>query len=927
MNTEFRVGALGTAMLSAALMFATAAAPAPPAARAAAPTAPLITEPEKDNRVLSAADVHMETRPMQNNDAGDTHLCTDWEIWAGNPDSGERVWFDSCAGGTGRVHVHLGDGVFENSFAGRADLIPDRQYTLRVRHRDTSGGWGSYSSRPFKTDVERKPLPGEGDWKVHQPGFVVEEVAEDFALPVNIAMVPNHPADKSKPLFYVTELYGKIITVTGDFQKKTFAKDLLNFDPSAQFPGTGEMGVTGIVVEPKSGDVFAAMLYKDDGDLLAKIVRFQSTDGGFTAAKATTIIKFPDEEQSTSHQISNLTIGPDGKLYVHMGDGFVAETAEDMDSFRGKVLRMNLDGSAPSDNPFYKGTGKFQAADYIWAYGLRNPFGGAWRLADGQHYSVENGPSVNDRFARITKGGRYHWRGGASGLTKNALYNWDETQGPVNITFTEPQIYHAAGFPQNKHGNAFVALSGPTYASGPQRRGKKIVEFEFNADGSVDDPKTLIEYTGSGKTSVAALAPGPDGLYFSTLYTKIGDATDSGAKILRVRYAPKGTTSPVTLYADSAYQGESRGLGTGVFDAAAGAFGKVKDNTASSLKVAGGYRAVACDGAATAPSLGTCRYFGAGEHSALGDFNDKISSIAVFGGPVAGKGVVGYREPNLKGSAQQLGAGMHESIAGELAGGESTPISSLQVGPGYRLLACDKDRAGAADLGVCRILGSGEHASLGELNGKVSLIGIVGPPVTVTSEAKGKGKAQSFEAGVYEGGKRELAEVGDNAISTVRVEPGYRLVACDGDGATGGGLGNLGRCRSFPAGEHALGGTDLDDAISLLLVDGDPVKGANVTAYADRDFKGGKSSLGTGIFEAARGGLDGAGNDNISSLQVAAGHRAVACVNGTKPTVLDVGLCRYFAAGDYPYLGADLNDLVSLVAVDTVAATPTKPKP
>ncbi|MFC7241086.1 PQQ-dependent sugar dehydrogenase [Catellatospora aurea] len=923
MNNGWRAGALGTSLLSAVLMFGTAAAPAPVAARAAGPAAPLITEPEKDNRLLSAADVHMETRAMQNNDAGDAHLCTDWEIWAGNAGSGERVWFDSCASGTGRVHVHLGDGVFENSFTGRKDLIPDKNYTLRVRHRDASGAWSAYSTRPFKTDVERKPLPGAGDWKIHQPGFVVEEVTGDLALPVNIAMVPNFSGDLTKPLFYVTELYGRVRVVTGDFKKHTYADDLLDFDPSAQFPGTGEMGVTGIVIEPKTGDLFVSMLYKDDGDLLPKIVRFHSEDGGLTAATKTTIFKAPGEEQSTSHQISNLTIGPDGKLYVHMGDGFIADTAEDMDSFRGKVLRMNLDGTAPSDNPFYKGTGKFQAKDYIWAYGLRNPFGGAWRQADGQHYSVENGPSVNDRFARITKGGRYHWTGGASGLTKNALYNWKETQGPVGITFTEPSVYHAAGFPQEKYNNAFVSLSGPTYASGPQRRGKKIVEFSFNEDGSVDDPKTLIEYTGSGKTSVGGMAPGPDGLYFTTLYTKIGDATDSGAKILRVRYVRKDTGSPVTLYSDSGFKGDPKGLGTGIFDATA--FGKVKDNTASSLRVAGGYRVVACDSPATAPDLGSCRYFGPGEHGSLGDFNDKLSSLAVFGGPVEGKGVLGYGETGLKGTAQPLGAGMHESVAGELTGGENTSISSLKVGAGYRLIACDKDRSAAGGaLGVCRILGSGEHATVGALNDKISLIGVVGPPLTVFSEAKAKGKSQSFETGVYEGTRGELAEVGDNAITSLRLEPGYRAVACAGDGSTGTGVATLGRCRSFPPGEHTLTGTDLDENISLLLVSGEPVKGANATAYADQAFKGGKSGLGLGIFEASRGDLDGAGNDNISSLQVAPGHRAVACEHGTKPVVLDVGICRYYKAGDVTFVGADVNDKFSLIAVDKVGGAPAK---
>ena len=51
------------------------------------------------------------------------------------------------------------------------------------------------------------------------------------------------------------------------------------------------------------------------------------------------------ETQGQSHQISNITIGPDGKLYVHVGDGFDTAMALNLDSYRGKILRMNLDGS------------------------------------------------------------------------------------------------------------------------------------------------------------------------------------------------------------------------------------------------------------------------------------------------------------------------------------------------------------------------------------------------------------------------------------------------------------------------------------------------------------------------------------------------------------------------------------------------------
>src|SRR6185436_9797886 len=98
------------------------------------PNAPTITEPATDGLRLSPADVHMETAPFADPDPGDHHLCTDWEIWTVAPS--ERVWHADCADGTGLVHVHLGDGVFENSHAGRTDLVPSSSFVLRVRHSD-----------------------------------------------------------------------------------------------------------------------------------------------------------------------------------------------------------------------------------------------------------------------------------------------------------------------------------------------------------------------------------------------------------------------------------------------------------------------------------------------------------------------------------------------------------------------------------------------------------------------------------------------------------------------------------------------------------------------------------------------------------------------------------------------------------------------
>ena len=89
-----------------------------------------------------------------------------------------------------------------------------------------------------------------------QAGFVVEEVAGNFQLPTNIAFVPNPGPNPNDPLFYVTELYGSIKVVTRNFSVSNYATGLLNFDPTGNFPGSGEQGLAGIVVDPASGDLF-----------------------------------------------------------------------------------------------------------------------------------------------------------------------------------------------------------------------------------------------------------------------------------------------------------------------------------------------------------------------------------------------------------------------------------------------------------------------------------------------------------------------------------------------------------------------------------------------------------------------------------------------------------------------------------------------
>lgn len=390
----------------------------------------------------------------------------------------------------------------------------------------------------FTTQVAAASVP----WAVRQPGYRIDRFASELRLPVNLAFVPDPGPDSGDVLFYVAELYGSVQTVTRGGAVTPYATGLLDFDPTGSFPGSGEKGLTGIVVDPASGDVFVSAVEEIPPEVdshFPVVMRLHSTDGGRSMASRTTILDFPDEPMGPSHQISNLSIGPDAKLYVHMGDGFATTQAQNLSSARGKILRVNLNGTAPPDNPFYLASDGLTATDLVFASGFRNPFGGAWREADGAHWEVENGPSV-DRLAKVVAGRNYLWDGTDASMANYAAYTWSPSPAPVNLAFVQPGTFGGSGFPAEKSDHAFVTESGPTYAPGPVTNGKRISEFAFDAAGAlVLGPLPLVEYIGAGRASATALAAGPDGLYFADLYKDFGAATpvDRGAHVFRIRYA------------------------------------------------------------------------------------------------------------------------------------------------------------------------------------------------------------------------------------------------------------------------------------------------------------------------------------------------------------------------------------------------------
>ncbi|UCG55290.1 MAG: PQQ-dependent sugar dehydrogenase, partial [Dehalococcoidia bacterium] len=297
------------------------------------------------------------------------------------------------------------------------------------------------------------------------PGFEIETMATGLDLPVNLAFVPNPQNRPDAPLLYVTELYGQIKAITNDWTIHTYASGLLNYKPDYNIPGSGESGVIGICVETKTGDLFVSLIYMDNNDVKAKIIRTTSKNGLEMSSMQTVIDNIPSTTKA--HQIQAVSIGFDGKLYVNVGDGGQYEMAQVDGDLRGKILRMNLDGTIPEDNP--------NPNSYVYAKGLRNPFGACWRKSDKSLYVSINGPDRDDVISKVKPANNHGW---PNTMRENAIFWWEYTQAPTAIDFMQ-----GGQFPDEFHDDLFIALFGNSYKRGRDTKGKKIVKVKLISDG------------------------------------------------------------------------------------------------------------------------------------------------------------------------------------------------------------------------------------------------------------------------------------------------------------------------------------------------------------------------------------------------------------------------------------------------------------
>ncbi|MGW0214090.1 PQQ-dependent sugar dehydrogenase [Micromonospora chokoriensis] len=175
----------------------------------------------------------------------------------------------------------------------------------------------------------------------------------------------------------------------------TGAKTNLGTVPNVQSTD-GEGGLLGLAISSSyASDRWLYIMHTSPSD--NRIVRIRLENGRLNTASEQVLVS--GIRRNKYHDGGRLRFGPDGKLYASTGDAQNGNYAQDRSALEGKILRLNPDGTVPSDNPF---------GNYVWSYGHRNPQGLAFD-SQGRLWEQEFGNSIMDETNLITKGGNYGW--------------------------------------------------------------------------------------------------------------------------------------------------------------------------------------------------------------------------------------------------------------------------------------------------------------------------------------------------------------------------------------------------------------------------------------------------------------------------------------------------------------------------------------
>ena len=339
-----------------------------------------------------------------------------------------------------------------------------------------------------------QPPPGQGagekeSTSAREVSFQVETVVTGLQVPWSMVWAPD------RRMFF-TERPGRVrVVVNGQLRSQPLIV-LSDVEP------TGESGLMSLALHPQFANnhfLYLSYAYKGD-DQLVRVVRYRETETGLTDRK----VIIENIPAAQFHAGCRLGFGPDAKLYITTGDATERGLAQRLDSLAGKTLRLNDDGTVPTDNPF---VGQQNARPEIWSYGHRNAQGMDWQPGTNLMFQTEHGPSGfdgpggGDEVNIVEPGKNYGWplihhKETRAGL-ESPLLEYTPAVAPASGMF-----YRGSSFPQFK-GNFFFGCL----------KGERIIRVVLDGRRVISQEGLLQEKYGR----IREVAEGPEGaIYFST---------------------------------------------------------------------------------------------------------------------------------------------------------------------------------------------------------------------------------------------------------------------------------------------------------------------------------------------------------------------------------------------------------------------------
>jgi len=235
----------------------------------------------------------------------------------------------------------------------------------------------------------------------------LQPVLTGFSSPVYV----THAHDGTNRLFIV-EQPGRILVLQPGAATATVFLDI-----TPKVLSGGEQGLLGLAFHPNyafNRRFFVNYTRQADGATVIAEYRSSVADPNIADTAETTILVIP--QPFANHNGGMIEFGPDGFLYIGMGDGGSGNDpgnrAQNINDLLGKMLRIDIDApgvpySSPPDNPF---VGATPGRDEIFAVGLRNPFRFSFDRGTGQLYAGDVGQGAREEIDIITLGGNYGWR-------------------------------------------------------------------------------------------------------------------------------------------------------------------------------------------------------------------------------------------------------------------------------------------------------------------------------------------------------------------------------------------------------------------------------------------------------------------------------------------------------------------------------------